>query len=246
MVRREAVPPILRTPEWGCTSFDIHGSSGDFFLVDAILPLITTVQERIVVGTSTFNGPIRSMSIFPASRRAAIAYGSEIVLTKVLFNPPQLSDERKPLPKPPSASQFSTKLSEPIATSLHFFGNKDHLLVTYATHGIMYVITLVRSTNLSHNQSLGHFFHDSRPKHYPKDVHNVRGVAVMRYLLETDTPAEGDRSSIGKTPYWRYRTSSMAWTGILCLNIPSYPPPNLSMHKNCPTPRHLPFSRVIK
>ncbi|KAF9781592.1 hypothetical protein BJ322DRAFT_1111517 [Thelephora terrestris] len=122
---------------------------GDFFLVDAILPLITTVQERIVVGTSTFNGPIRSMSIFPASRRAAIAYGSEIVLTKVLFNPPQLSDERKPLPKPPSASQFSTKLSEPIATSLHFFGNKDHLLVTYATHGIIHwdtsSMTVVRS-----------------------------------------------------------------------------------------------------
>lgn len=105
----------------------------------SVLPhlLTATMQENVVVWTSTFDGPIHSLSIFPTSHCVAIAYGNEVVLTEVLFNPNRLNDKRKHLPKLPSASQFSTKLPEPIATSLHFLGDKNQLLVTYTAHGIV-------------------------------------------------------------------------------------------------------------
>lgn len=126
----------------GHQSGDLHLLTLTGTVVSSLLPVLSstltaTTQENVVVRTSMFGGPIRSLSIFPASRCIAIAYSSEVVLTELLFNPHRLNDERKHLPKPPSASRFPTKLPEPIATSLHFLGDKNRLLVTYTTHGIV-------------------------------------------------------------------------------------------------------------
>lgn len=152
VVRREALPTTLRAQERGSTSFDIHGILGKCVL-NGSLPVMTfAIQGSVVVWTSNFDGPIHSLSTFPASRCAAIAYGSEVALTEVLFNPHRLNEERKHLPKLPSASQFPTKLPEQIATSLCFLRNKDQLLVTYATHGIVYVVPFLSGCQ-SHTRS---------------------------------------------------------------------------------------------
>lgn len=149
MVRREALPTTLWASEWGRTSFDIHGIGSKYLLLAPSDLLTTTAQENFVVWTSTFNGPIRSLAISSASRCVAIAFGSEIVLAQVLFDPHRLKYERRHLPKLPSASQLPKKLPEPIATSLCFLGSKNQLLVTYATHGIVYVVALLPCANLT-------------------------------------------------------------------------------------------------
>jgi hypothetical protein len=77
------------------------------------------------------------LSLSPTSR-IAIAYGNEIVLSEVIYNPPCLEDNREYLPRPPASPLGANKSGGPVARSLHFTRKKNHLVVTYATHGIVY------------------------------------------------------------------------------------------------------------
>ncbi|KAF9787389.1 WD40-repeat-containing domain protein [Thelephora terrestris] len=90
-----------------------------------------------VVQTSTFAGHIHSLSLSPTSPGIAIAYGNEIALAVVISNPYRLKDDREYLPKPPAYHLGANKPGGPVAKSLQFTRKKNHLVVTYAAHGIV-------------------------------------------------------------------------------------------------------------
>ena len=68
--------------------------------------------------------------------------------------------------------------------------------MTYATHGIVYVMSLLPGVNLSHTQSMGYIFHVSGPQNYPKDVPNVREAAVSRSFPHTHRHTGRGRSAV--------------------------------------------------
>ena len=73
----------------------------------------------------------------------AVGYGNEIALTTIVSKPNRLGDDRKLLPKPSSSPCNPTKSAGPLAKSLHFMERSHHLVVTYAGHGIVYVLLLL-------------------------------------------------------------------------------------------------------
>ena len=100
-------------------------------------------QEHSVVQTSKFAGCIRSLSLSSTSSRVAIAYGNEVALTDVISNPYRLKDDREYLPMPPTSPHIDpSKSGGPIVESLQFTRKKNRLVVTYAGHGIVYVLAL--------------------------------------------------------------------------------------------------------
>jgi len=101
---------------------------------------VTDEQKCTMVRTSKFAGCIHSLSLSPTSSRIAIAYGGEIALTDVIPNPYRLEDNIEHLPKPRILPCDPSKSSGTIAKSLRFTREKNHLVVTYAEDGIMYVL----------------------------------------------------------------------------------------------------------
>jgi hypothetical protein len=97
-------------------------------------------EQECTVRTSRFGGSIHSLSLSPISPRIAVGYGNEVALTTVIFNPNRLGDDRELLPKPPSSPYGPAKSAGPVAKSLHFMEKKNQLVVTYAGHGIVYVL----------------------------------------------------------------------------------------------------------
>lgn len=137
MAPKDALPTHLWSSKWGPTSFNdvkINGATQWPSVLNS--PLTTGGQECTVVQTSAFAGRIHSLSLSPTSSRIAIAYGNEITLTDVISNPSRLKVNQEYLPRPPASPQGTKKLGEPIAKTLHFMRKRDHLVVTYAAHGI--------------------------------------------------------------------------------------------------------------
>ena len=141
MAHKKTLSAFLRFPKWGLTCFnyvEINGTSSHLtfkrqFTIDK--------QEDTVVQTSKFAGCIRSLSLSPTSSRIAIAYGNEIALTDVISNPYRLKDDREYLPMPPASPCVDPGKSDGlIVKSLQFTGKKNHLVVTYAGYGIVYVL----------------------------------------------------------------------------------------------------------
>lgn len=142
MARENPLPTLLLSPKRGSAHFhnvEIDGKSRS--LATRAQDLIDTVdeQECIDIQTSTFGGYIHSLALSPTSSRIAIAYGNEVALTDVIPTPYRLKEDRKHLPKPPSSSHGPSKSGGPIAKSLWFMRDENHLVTTYTGHGIAYV-----------------------------------------------------------------------------------------------------------
>ena len=102
------------------------------------VPLKNIKQKLAVVQISSFGGCIYSLSFSKISPRVAVAYGNEVALTDLIPNPYRLKDDREHLPKPSTISYDHHKLGGPTVKSLQFVRD-DHLVVTYAGHGILCV-----------------------------------------------------------------------------------------------------------
>jgi hypothetical protein len=94
-------------------------------------------QEIAIDSVSYFNGPIRSLSLLPATSTLAVGHGEDVSIAEINLNPYRLSDKQNVLPKPPPHSQSSTmRSSKQVAMSLHLL-DKNQLIVTYLDHSIV-------------------------------------------------------------------------------------------------------------
>ena len=111
-------------------------------------------EQECTIQTSRFGGCIHSMSLSPRSPRIAIGHGNEIALMTTISGPNRLGDDRELLPKPQSSPYGPAKSAGPIAKSLHFMEKKNQLVVTYAGHGIVYVLPLFSGGVLTRSVSI--------------------------------------------------------------------------------------------
>ena len=129
----------------GCESGDLHFVNLTKSLVcptytRTLVQVIDDPQEIAIESTSSFGGPIRSLSFSPANPTLAVAYGEDISIAKFTFNPYGLNGDYKFLPEPPSHPQLPAGRSpQSVAMSLHFFEERNQLIVTYLNYGIVWV-----------------------------------------------------------------------------------------------------------
>jgi hypothetical protein len=155
MAPKKALLTPMWSPKWGPTLFndvEIDGTSQEPSMFNSLLTVGN--QKCTVVQTSTFAGHIHSLSLSPTSPGIAIAYGNEIALAVVISNPYRLKDDREYLPKPPAYHLGANKPGGPVAKSLQFTRKKNHLVVTYAAHGIVYVPSVYPRIALNYDSSI--------------------------------------------------------------------------------------------